>query len=305
MVGYTVRRVLWIAPVMLGISTITFLLMHFVPGGPWDRDKPLDPQVVENLNRRYGLDDPLWKQYWSFLTDAVTGDLGVSYTFQDRDVTEIIRQGLPATATLAAVAFLIAVGVGVPLGMAAATRRNSVVDYVSVFVASLLASVPEFVLGTLLVIFFAVQWHLLPTSGWGSPSHVVMPAIALAAAPAATIALVTRASVLEVLGQDYVRTAHAKGLPAYLVHYRHVLKNAMVPVLTVLGPALAFLITGSFIIETVVSIPGIGGLFVKGVDQRDYGLIMGVVLFYAFVIAVINLVVDLLYAWVDPRIRYD
>ena len=305
MAGYTVRRVLWIIPVMLGIASITFVLMHFIPGGPWDREKPLSPEVVENLNRRYGLDDPLWKQYWSFLTNALRGDLGVSFTNQDRKVTQVIRQGLPTTATLGAIAFLIAVGIGIPLGMAAAIRRNSPVDYLSVSFATLFASVPKFVLGILLMIILSAELHLLPTGGWGSPSQAIMPALALAAFPAALITRVTRASALEVLSQDYIRTAKAKGLSTLVVQYRHVLRNAMIPILTILGPALAALITGSFIVERVFSIPGIGQLFVQGVFQRDYGLIMGMVLFYAFVIAVMNLVVDTLYAVVDPRIRYD
>ena len=303
MAAYALRRSVWIVAVLLGIGTITFLLMHLVPGGPWDREKKLPAQVVENLNQRYGLDDPLWRQYGAFLAGALRGDLGVSYTYQDRKVTEIIRQGLPATATLGSVAFVIAVGPGILLGMAAAIKRNTFVDYLSVSFATLFASVPGFVLGILLVIALSVQLHLLPTGGWGSPSQVVMPALALAALPMAFIARVTRASVLEVLGEDYVRTARAKGLPAHAVHYRHVLGNASIPVLTILGPELAALITGSFIIETVFSVPGIGRLFVQGVLQRDYGLIMGVVLFYAFAVAVLNLVVDLLYAVVDPRIR--
>lgn len=305
MAGYAFRRVLWMVPVLLGVASITFLLMHLVPGGPWDQGKKLSPQVVENLNRRYGLDDPLWEQYWSFLTGIVKGDLGVSYTRQDREVTDIIRQGLPATATLGGVAFLMVIGVGIPLGVAAAVRRNSIVDYLSVSVATLFASIPGFVLAMLLVIVLSVHLHLLPTGGWGSPSHVIMPAIALAALPAALLARVTRASVLEALGQDYVQAARAKGLSSTVIHYRHVLKNAMIPILTILGPELAALITGSFIVEHIFSIPGIGRLFVQGVFARDYGLIMGGVLFYAFVIAVMNLVVDILYAVVDPRVRYN
>ncbi len=303
MASYALSRVLWLVAVRLGVATITFLLMHLVPGGPWDRQKKLPAQVVENLNRRYGLDEPLWRQYGAFLTGALRGDLGVSYTYQDREVTEIIRQGLPATVTLGSLAFLLAVGPGILLGMAAAVKRNTVVDYVSVSVGAVFSSIPGFVLGILLVVVLSVQWHLLPTGGWGSPSQVIMPAFALAALPMAFIARMTRASVLDELDQDYVRTARAKGLPAHTVQYRHVLKNASIPILTVLGPELAALITGSFIIETVFSVPGIGRLFVQGVFQRDYGLIMGVVLFYAFVVAVLNLAVDLLYGIVDPRIR--
>ena len=303
MATYALSRALWIVAVLLGVATITFLLMHLVPGGPWDREKKLPAHVVENLNRRYGLDDPLWKQYGAFLAGAVRGDLGVSYTYQDREVTEIIRQGLPATVTLGSLAFLLAVGPGVLLGIAAAVKRNAVVDYLSASLGLVFASVPGFVLGILLVVVLSVQWHLLPTGGWGSPSQMVMPAIALAALPMAFIARMTRVSVLEELDKDYVRTARAKGRPALTVQYRHILRNASIPVLTVLGPELAALITGSFIIETVFSVPGIGRLFVQGVFQRDYGLIMGVVLFYAFVVAVLNLAVDLLYGIVDPRIR--
>ncbi len=303
MATYALSRALWIVAVLLGVATITFLLMHLVPGGPWDREKKLPAHVVENLNHRYGLDDPLWRQYGAFLAGAVRGDLGVSYTYQDREVTEIIRQGLPATVTLGSLAFLLAVGPGILLGMAAAFKRNAVVDFLSATLGPVFASIPGFVLGILLVVVLSVEWHLLPTGGWGSPSQVVLPAIALAALPMAFIARMTRASVLEELDRDYVRTARAKGLPARTVQYRHVLRNASIPLLTVLGPELATLITGSFIIETVFSVPGIGRLFVQGVFQRDYGLIMGVVLFYAFVVAVLNLAVDLLYGIVDPRIR--
>ena len=305
MLRYTVQRILWIAPVMLGVASVTFLLMHFVPGGPWDQQKPLSQEVVQNLNARYGLDDPLWKQYLGFLYDGLRGDLGVSYTKGNRQVTDIIRQGFPPTATLAGLAFLITIGVGVPLGTVAAIRRNSPVDYLVTTVTTALASIPGFVLGILLVILVSLKWHVLPTGGWGEPCHVVMPALALAALPTALIARVTRASVLEVLGQDYIRTARAKGLSSNVVHYRHVLKNALIPILTVLGPELAGLMVGSFIIGRVFAVPGIGGLFVDGVFGRDYGLIMGMVLFYAFAIAVMNLLVDIAYNAIDPRVRYQ
>ena len=303
MPAYLARRFLWILPVLLGVAVITFILMHAVPGGPWDREKTLPPQIVENLNRRYGLDKPLWQQFTSYLANLAQGNLGPSYIYQDRDVRGILWDGLPVTATLGTLAFLLSVGVGIPLGMFAAARRNSILDYVSVFLATVFASIPAFVLGILLVILFSVTWHVLPTSGWGSPQHMIMPVIALATLPAAYIVRVTRSSVLEVLRQDYIRTARAKGLAARMVHGRHVLKNALIPILSILGPELAYLITGSFIIEAFFSIPGIGRLFVQGVFQRDYGLIMGSVLFYTFVIALLNLVVDVLYAAVDPRVR--
>lgn len=305
MTRYVASRLFWMLPVLLGVSLLTFGVMHFVPGGPWDEEKPLAPAVVENLNRKYRLDEPVWRQYATFLGNALKGDLGISYTYQDRTVTSIILQGLPRTAMIGLLAFVLSLGVGIPVGVAAAVRKGSVLDYLSVGLATIFAAVPGFVLAFLLVVIFSVKLHLLPTGGWGTPQHLVMPAIALAALPAAYIARISRAAMLDALRQDYIRTAYAKGLSGLVVNRRHALKNALVPLLTVLGPELAALITGSFIIEQVFSIPGIGRLFVQGVFQRDYGLIMGTVLFYAAVIAVLNLAVDLLYAMADPRVRYS
>jgi oligopeptide transport system permease protein len=233
------------------------------------------------------------------------GDLGISYIYQDRGVTDIILQGLPKTATLGLVAFSLALLMGIPLGILAALRQNSVVDYFSVIFSTIFASIPGFVLGILLMMLFSVTLHWLPTSGWGTVKQVIMPAFALAALPAAYIARISRASMLDVVRQDYIRTARSKGLAERVVLVRHVLRNALIPVVTVAGPELAALITGSFIIENLFSIPGIGRLFVHGVFQRDYGLIMGTVLFYAFAIAIMNLAVDILYGAIDPRIRYD
>lgn len=302
---YVFRRILWLIPVLWGISLITFFIMHFVPGGPWDRDKQLAPTVIENLNRRYGLDKPLWEQYLSYVGNSLKGDLGVSYIYQDRSVTSIILQGLPKTATIGLLAFAIALGFGIPLGMAAAIKQNSAIDYVSVGFATIFASIPGFVLAFLLIVVFSVTLHLLPTGGWGRPQNLIMPSVALAAVPAAFIARVSRASMLDVLQQDYIRTAYSKGLAQTAIYFRHALKNAIIPVLTISGPELAFLVAGSFIIEQVFSVPGIGRLFVQGVFQRDYGLIMGSVLFYAAVVAFLNLIVDVLYATVDPRIKYE
>ena len=305
MLRYTAWRLFWMLPVLLGIGTITFVLMHAVPGRPWDGKKKLPTQVVANLDSRYNLDDPLLVQYGKFLGAAVRGDLCISYTNQDRAVTEVIRQGIPATSILAGLAFLIAVAGGVPLGVVAAGRRNAAVDFFSVALAIAFASVPGFVLGIILVMVFSASWDLLPSWGWGSPSNVVLPALALSLLPMVFIARITRSSVLEGLDQDYVRTARAKGMPPLVVQYRHVLRNALVPIITIIGAEAGALLTGSFIIETVFSVPGIGRLFVQGITQRDYGLITGMVLFYATVMAVVNLITDLLYASVDPRIRYS
>jgi len=296
---------LWLVVVLVAVSFITFSLMHLVPGGPWDREKQLAPQVVEALNRKYGLDKPFFAQFGNFLWGALRGELGASYSYQDRDVSEILADGFPITAALGLTAFGLSLIIGIPLGMAAALKQNSVIDYVCVVFATVFASIPGFVLGILLIIVFSVTLHWLPTGGWGSFRQLIMPAFALASLPAAYTARITRASMLEVVRQDYVRTARSKGLAEHIVLARHILRNALIPVVTVAGPELAFLISGSFIIENLFSIPGIGRLFVRGVFARDYGLIMGSVLFYAFAVAVLNLAVDLLYAVLDPRIRYD
>ncbi len=301
--AFIIRRLLTLAPTLVAVSLITFALMHVVPGGPWDEEKTLPPAVVENLNRRYGLDQPLWEQYVSFISRALRGDLGVSFTRQNQGVTEILLKGLPVTATVAALAFALALVAGLSLGIVAALRQNSWVDYVSVTFATLGASTPNFVLGIMLVLLLAVTLKLVPTGGWGTVQQLVLPVLTLMAFPAAYIARVTRASMLDVIRQDYIRTARAKGLPERTVILRHALRNALIPVLTVAGPIAANLITGSFIIETLYSIPGVGRLFVQSVFARDYGLIMGSTLFFTLVISVANLVVDILYAVVDPRIR--
>jgi oligopeptide transport system permease protein len=305
MAKYAIRRLLWMILVLFVVALITFLLMHLVPGGPWDRDKTLAPQIVANLNKKYGLDKPLVVQFGSYIWNALHGDLGLSYMYQDRGVTQILMQGFPITATLGAVAFLMALVIGVPLGIGAALKQNSVVDYAAVVFATIFASIPNFVLGIFLILVFAVKLHWFHTGGWGSVGQIIMPAFALAALPAAYMARISRASMLEVVKQDYIRTARSKGLTERVILIRHILRNALIPVVTVAGPELAALVTGSFIIENLFSIPGIGRLFVIGIQGRDYWLIMGTVLFYAFAIAILNLAVDLLYGAIDPRIRYD
>jgi len=305
MTRYIVLRIFWLIIVLLVVSFITFALMHLVPGGPWDRDKALAPQVVQALNAKYGLDKPFIVQFGNFLSGILHGDLGISYTQQDRSVTSILLQGLPKTATLGFSAFFLALLIGIPFGMVAALKQNSLIDYLSVLFSTIFASVPGFVLGILLMIIFSVQLHWLPTGGWGTAKQLIMPAFALATLPAAFIARITRASTLEVLRQDYIRTVRAMGIKERAVLVRHILHNSLIPVVTVAGPELAFLISGSFIIENLFSIPGIGRMFVTGVFARDYGLIMGSTLFYAFAVAGINLVVDIMYGVIDPRIRYD
>jgi oligopeptide transport system permease protein len=314
MAAYALRRLLWLGPALLFISLITFVLMHSVEGGPWDSERKLAPAVEENLNRKYGLDKPLWQQYALFLGNAVQGDLGWSYQ-QDRPVTDILASGFRVTAVLGLLTLAVSTAVGVGLGTVSAVNRNRLPDYGAVLFASLGSAVPAFVLGIFLIYVFGVELHLLPTFGWDVRRglvpgwlppwrQAVLPVLTLAALPAAELARVTRASLLEVLRQDYIRTARAKGLAAGTILYRHGLRNAAIPVITVVGPISAGLIAGSFIIEQLFSVPGTGRLFVQSVLARDYGVIMGSTLFYATIIVVANLAVDLAYAIVDPRVRY-
>ena len=305
MFRFIIRRSLWLVLVLFVVLLVTFILMHLTPGGPWDREKALAPKVIDALNKRYGLDKPLYEQFVNYVWGVVRGDLGVSYSYADRNVTDILLRGLPRTATLGLLAFVLAQAIGIPLGVAAALKQNSAIDYTSVLFSTIFASVPGFVLGILLVIVFSVLLHWFPTSGWGTPQQLIMPVVCLAALPAAQSSRIARASTLEVMRMDYVRTARSKGLTESVVRVRHIFRNSLIPVVTVAGPELANLITGSFIIENLFAIPGVGRLFVQGVFARDYSLIMGGVLFYAFAIAILNLVVDVLYAAIDPRIRYD
>jgi oligopeptide transport system permease protein len=304
MTRYVVRRVLWLVPVLLFVSLITFALMKVTPGGPWDQDKPLSATVVQNLNRKYNLDRPVWEQYLLYVGNALRGDLGPSYTYQDRSVTQIIIGGLPNTASLGAMAAVVAVVVGVSLGVLAALRQNGPVDYIALVFGTVFASVPSFVLGFVLIIVFALTLHLVPTSGWGKPSNYVLPVLTLGLNQAALLTRITRASVLDVSRQDFMRTARAKGLRENLLVRRHLLRNALIPVVTILGPVMLLLLTGSVVVENVFSVPGVGRLLVQGITQRDYSLIMGATLMYATVTALLNLLVDVLYAVIDPRITY-
>lgn len=305
MFAYVVRRLLWMIPLLWAVATVTFLLMHAVPGGPFDREKEVPPTVLRNLEARYGLDKPLYQQYGDYLWRLLQGDLGISYR-NNREVSTVIRQGFAVSMQVGFLAFATATVVGMALGVVSALNRNGILDYVGVFFATAGAAMPNFILATFLVIVFSVQLGWFDVLGWelGNYRKMVLPVVSLATLPAAYIARVTRASMIEVLQQDYIRTARAKGLRDATVVVRHAIKNAMIPVLTVLGPIFAILVTGSFIIERTFQINGIGRRFVDGVFVRDYGIIMGTTLFYATVVAVANLVVDILYAYVDPRIRY-
>ncbi|HLE89095.1 MAG TPA: ABC transporter permease [Candidatus Limnocylindria bacterium] len=307
MLGYIVRRVLWIIPVLFVVSVITFSLMHAAPGGPWSREKQLPPATVEFLKARFGLDDPIHVQYLTWVGNLVVGDLGPSYR-QGRDVNDIVADGIGTTVHLGVMAFLLSVVVGIPLGVIGALRHNRIPDYLATFISVIGIATPSFVAAILLLVFFSVTLRWFPThgwEGWSNPSAMVLPTLALSLFPIAQISRFTRASMLEVTRKDYIRTAQSKGLRERTIVVIHMIRNALIPVVTILGPVLAFLITGSFIIETIFSVPGIGRYYVISIGQRDYGVIMAMTMLYATVIAVLNLVVDVLYAYIDPRIRYS
>ena len=305
MISYVVRRILWIIPVLFVVSVLAFTLMHLVPGGPWDREKRLPAAVVTRLNAEYGLDQPLVVQYITWATDFVTGDLGPSYRYQDRRVNDIVADGLPVTVQLGVMAFILAVLVGIPLGIFAALGHNRWPDYLSTSVSIIGIATPSFVLAILLIVFFSVGLGWFPTGGWKGPDTWVLPTVALAGFPIAVIARYTRASMLEVTRKDYVRTAHSKGLQQGSVVSRHMIRNALIPVVTILGPTLAFLVTGSFIIERIFNIPGVGQFYLNAITTRDYSLLMAMTVLYAFAVAFLNVVVDVLYAYIDPRIRFS
>ena len=317
MTGYFLRRLLWIIPILWAVATITFFLMHAVKGGPFEAGEGKSSAGARAaLMAKYHLDEPVYKQYGYWMRDLLRGDLGPDLVQQGNSVNTILKSTWRPTVELGVLTTIYAIIVGVVLGILAAMRRNSIIDYLSVGFATIGASMPNFVLGIMLVLLFAVKYKWFPAVGWSSDplikspdltawKYVVLPVIALGSLPAAYIARITRASMLEVMHQDYVRTAEAKGLRERVIVIRHIVRNAMIPVLTLIGPIAAGLLTGSFVIEYFFNIPGIGRAYVNSILGRDYPMILATTLLYAFVIVIANLVVDMLYAVVDPRIRYS
>jgi oligopeptide transport system permease protein len=301
-----IRRLFSLIPVLFVISVITFLLMHSVPGSPFAReDKPLPPQIQKNLEAYYNLDESLLMQYLHYMGNALRGDLGPSYMQRSRSVNDIIRDHLPTSFILGLLGLLVAVLLGIPIGVISALRQNTWLDHTAMFFAIAGVSVPEMTLGPLLIWALALNLDLLPVARWGSWQQAILPALTLGLGHAAVIARLTRASMLQVIHQDYIRTARAKGLPAGRVVVKHALRNALVPVVTVLGPLFAALVTGSMVVEQIFAIPGLGRYFVDSVSARDYPVIMGTTLLFALVLVLSNLVVDISYAVIDPRMRLD
>jgi oligopeptide transport system permease protein len=306
MFAYAVRRLVVAVPTLFVIVTIAFFLMRAAPGGPFDSDRVLPPAIEKNVLAHYNLDLPLWQQYLKYVGGLLQGDFGPSFRVRDFTVAELIVSGFPASLQVGGLAILLAIVIGISLGAFAALRQNTAADYAVMGVAMTGIAVPNFVMAPLLTLVFGVYLSLLPVAGWGGGSFAnkILPVVALALPQIAYIARLTRGSMVEVLNANYVRTARAKGLRERLVVVRHSLRGALLPVISYLGPATAAVITGSVVIESIFGIPGIGRYFIEGALNRDYTLVMGVMVFYAVLIILLNLVVDLLYAVLDPKVRY-
>ena len=306
MLEFIVRRVLWTIPVILLVSSLTFVLMKSVPGGPFSStERPLIPAIRANLEARYHLDWPLWKQYLQYMKGFFTWDLGPSYTYRQRTVEDILNQQWPVTIQLGLWAFLIAFCVGVPLGVLSAVKQNSLIDHGSMVVAMLGVSIPAIALGPFLIWIFALKLKWFPVATWGTPAHIVLPAVTLATFYLARFARITRASMLQVVREEYIQTARAKGLRETVVNVKHAFRNALIPVSTIAGPAFADVITGSLVVERIFAVPGLGRYYVMAITNRDYPVIMATTLLFALLIVFMNLLVDLSYGVLDPRIRYN
>ena len=307
MTRLVVRRVLWTIPVILLVILMTFLLMRQIEGNPFRTSERAIPESIQaNLEEKYGLDAPWWKQYLRYVQGVSTLDLGPSLVLRNRDVNDIVREHFPPSLELGALAMLFALVFGIPLGLLAALRANKWPDYTAMVFANVGFAVPSFLVATLLIYFFAVRWgdvFDVPTSGWDTWQSKVLPTIALGLGPMAYFARLTRGSVLETLQQDYIRTARAKGLRRRRIVVVHTLRNSLIPVVTAAGPILGFLITGSFVIEQIFAIPGIGRYYVTAVTGRDYSVVMGLTVLLAMIVIVANMVVDILYGILDPRTR--
>jgi oligopeptide transport system permease protein len=307
MLRYAVKRVMGALPTLLIIVTMSFFLMRVAPGGPFDDERAIPAEIEARLNAAYHLDEPLVFQYGRYLWDLMRGDFGPSFRYLDFSVFELIWQGFPVSFQLGAAAMLLATVIGIAAGSLAALRQNSAVDYAVMATAMTGIAIPNFVMAPLLTLIFGLYLSLLPVGGWGDGgiAPAVLPVTALALPQVAAIARLTRGSMIEVLRSNYVRTARAKGLPERITILRHAVKGALLPVVSYLGPNIANIITGSVVIEQVFGLPGIGRYFIQGALNRDYTLVLGVVIFYGFLIIFLNLLVDLIYGWLDPKVRYE
>lgn len=307
MLRYFLTRLAGAVPTLFIIVTLAFFLIRAAPGGPFDQEQTLPPEIMANLQRAYGLDQPIWTQYGRYLAAVLHGDFGPSFKYKDFSVTELIGQGFPVTLELGSIAMGLALILGVPIGTFAALHHNRAADYAAMSLAVVGIAIPSFVVLPFLGLLFGIYLHWLPVAGWepGSIRHLALPVIALALAPLSVIARLVRGSMLEVLRSHFIRTAFAKGLPLHTVLVRHALRPALLPVASYLPPAVASIMTGSLVVESIAGLPGIGRYMVQGALNRDYTLVMGMVIIYSTLLIVMGLLVDLLYAWLDPRIRFE
>jgi oligopeptide transport system permease protein len=307
MLRYALRRMAGLVPTLLVIITVSFFVVRLAPGGPFDQEQTLAPQVRANLDRAYGLDRPIVFQYWRYLRGLSHGDFGPSFKQHDFSVAELISQGLPVSGSLGIAAILLALLIGIPLGLAAAVWRQTSVDYGISSLVVLGMALPGFVTGPLLALVFGVYLQWLPVAGWeeASPRYFVLPALTLALPVIAYVARLTRASLLDVFQANFIRTARARGLGPWRILWGHALRPALLPVVSYLGPAAAFVVTGSLVVETVFGLPGTGRYLVQGAINRDYTLVMGMVIVYGTLVLLLNLIADLVYGWLDPRVRHE
>lgn len=303
MAKYIVKRILLAIVTIWAVATLTFFLMNMVPGGPFLSEKAISPQATAALEAKYGLDKPMGQRYLTYMADALHGDFGDSLKQRGRTVMDIIKMKFPVSAKVGGVSVLVSLLLGIPLGCLAALKRGKTLDSIISVVATCGIAVPSFVICTVLMYFFGVKLKLLPTMGLKSLKHYVMPVMALSFYPTAYIMRLMRSSMLDVLGQDYMRTAKAKGVHGFKILFKHALRNAILPVITYVGPMLAYTVTGSFVVEKIFTIPGLGGEFIGAIQGRDYTLIMGTTIFLATLIIIMNVVVDICYKIVDPRIK--
>ena len=297
-------RLLQAIPVLLVVIAATFFLVRMAPGGPFDAEKAVPPEVLRALEHKYQLDQPVWQQFTSYLGDLLHGDFGPSFRYPGRSVNELIAAGLPASAELGLYALMVALLIGIVAGVVAALRPNTAQDYIPMSAAMAGICMPSFLLGPILVLIFGIWLEWVPVSGWGDiPGDKILPAITMGSAYAAYIARLSRGGMLEVLSQDYIRTARAKGLPEHVVVLKHGLRGGLVPVVAYLGPAFAGLLSGSFVVETIFQIPGLGRFFVQAAFNRDYTMVMGSTIFFAVLIIGFNLLSDIIAVWINPRLR--
>ncbi|MDA1475844.1 ABC transporter permease [Bacillus changyiensis] len=303
MAGYTMKRFFSMVSTILIITTLTFVIMKVIPGSPFNEERNTNQVVQQNLEAYYHLDEPIFVQYLIYLKSILTFDFGPSIKQPSQSVNELLSRGFPVSFELGMIALLLAIFSGIALGIFAALRQNGLIDYLAMTIAVLGISIPNFIMATVLIQQFAVNWSIFPPSTWTSPLHMVLPTAALSMGPMAIIARLTRSSMLEVLTQDYIRTARAKGLSPLKIVIKHALKNALLPVITILGTLTASILTGSFVIEKIFAIPGMGKYFVESINSRDYPVIMGTTVFYSIILIIMLFLVDLAYGIIDPRIK--